>query len=109
METSPLVLPGPFVLEPVASPDDHGRYSDDDGERDIAATGAASNCVEPDTGIAFRLTDDNNRDHAGSLPCNGAELGIARPCGDRPAWVFPADRQWPALAALESSFHHQET
>lgn len=39
----------------------------------------------------------------------GAQLGIAWPCGDRPAWVFPADRQWPAPAALESSFHHQET
>ena len=61
--------------------------------------------LEPDTEIAFRLTDYNNRDHAGGLLWNDPALGIAWPCGDRPAWVFPADRQWPVLEALHSPFH----
>jgi dTDP-4-dehydrorhamnose 3,5-epimerase len=65
--------------------------------------------LEPDTEITFRLTDYNNRDHAGGLLWNDPELGIAWPCGAQPAWVFPLDRQWPALAALDSPFHFQET
>ncbi|MGV3494556.1 MAG: dTDP-4-dehydrorhamnose 3,5-epimerase family protein [Ramlibacter sp.] len=65
--------------------------------------------LEPDTEITFRLTDYNNRDHAGGLLWNDAALGIAWPCGDRPAWVFPVDRQWPALEALDTPFHYQET
>lgn len=63
--------------------------------------------LEPDTEITFRLTDYNNRDHAGGLLWSDAALGIAWPCGERPAYVFPADRQWPALAALDSPFHHR--
>ena len=65
--------------------------------------------LEPDTEVAFRLTDYNDRHHAGGLLWNDPALGIAWPCGDRPAWVFPVDRQWPALAALASPFNHQET
>ncbi|MCC2634568.1 MAG: dTDP-4-dehydrorhamnose 3,5-epimerase [Ramlibacter sp.] len=65
--------------------------------------------LEPDTEIAFRLTDYNNRDHAGGLLWNDPALGIAWPCGTQPAWVFPVDRQWPELAALASPFNHQET
>ena len=60
--------------------------------------------LEPDTEVTFRLTDYNNRDHAGGLLWNDPELGIAWPCGDRPAWVFPPDRDWPALGALDSPF-----
>ena len=65
--------------------------------------------LEPDTEIAFRLTDYNNRDHAGGLLWDDPGLGIAWPCGDRPAWVFPLDRQWSALGALDSPFHFLET
>ena len=61
--------------------------------------------LEPDTEVAFRLPDYNNRDHAGGLLWNDPALRIAWPCGDEPAYVFPVDRQWPALEALDSPFH----
>ena len=60
--------------------------------------------LEADTEVAFRLTDYNDRDFAGGLLWNDPELGIAWPCGDAPAFVFPADRARPRLAALDSPF-----
>ena len=60
--------------------------------------------LEPDTEIAFRLTDYNDRAHAGGLLWNDPQLAIAWPCGDAPAWVAPVDREWPTLAALDSPF-----
>jgi len=60
--------------------------------------------LEPDTEIAFRLTDYNDRAFAGGLLWNDPSLRIAWPCGDAPAWVFPLDREWPVLDALESPF-----
>jgi dTDP-4-dehydrorhamnose 3,5-epimerase len=60
--------------------------------------------LEPDTEVTFRLTDYNDRAFAGGLLWNDPALGIAWPCGDAPAHVYPADREWPQLAALESPF-----
>jgi dTDP-4-dehydrorhamnose 3,5-epimerase len=60
--------------------------------------------LEPDTEIAFRLTDYNDRAHAGGLRWNDPRLAIAWPCGDAPAWMAPVDREWPTLAALDSPF-----
>jgi dTDP-4-dehydrorhamnose 3,5-epimerase len=60
--------------------------------------------LEPDTEISFRLTDYNDRAHAGGLLWNDPELAIDWPCGTTPAWVFPVDRAWPSLATLDSPF-----
>jgi dTDP-4-dehydrorhamnose 3,5-epimerase len=60
--------------------------------------------LEPDTEVAFRLTDYNDGAYAGGLLWNDAALGIDWPCGDRPGYVFPVDREWPGLAALDSPF-----
>ncbi|MEJ7929344.1 dTDP-4-dehydrorhamnose 3,5-epimerase [Ramlibacter sp. AN1015] len=60
--------------------------------------------LEPDTEITFRLTDYNDRAFAAGLLWNDPALAIPWPCADEPAYVFPADRQWPALAALDSPF-----
>lgn len=65
--------------------------------------------LEPDTEVAFRLTDYSDRGHAAGLLWNDPALGIAWPWGDQPAYVFPTDRQWPALEALHSPFHPKET
>jgi dTDP-4-dehydrorhamnose 3,5-epimerase len=188
METTPLGLPGLFVLEPDVSSDGHGRYTYYFDDRALARVGAPvcyvqqhaslyparhtvrglhfqkpphaqhkvvrvargriwDVCVdvrrgsptygrhaaielgagdwrqlhvppgfahgfctlEPDTEVAFRLTDYNDRDHAAGLLWNDPALGIEWPCADQPAYVFPVDRQWPALEALDSPFHHKET
>lgn len=60
--------------------------------------------LEPDTEITFRLTDYNDRAFAGGLRWNDPALGISWPCGDAPGFVFPVDREWPPLAALNSPF-----
>lgn len=60
--------------------------------------------LEPDTEVTFRLSDYNDRDFAGGLLWNDPSLRIAWPCGDEPAHVYPVDRQWPPLAALDSPF-----
>ncbi|HSH89545.1 MAG TPA: dTDP-4-dehydrorhamnose 3,5-epimerase [Ramlibacter sp.] len=60
--------------------------------------------LEPDTEITFRLTDYNDRAYAGGLAWNDKALGIEWPCGDKPGFVFPVDREWPMLQALDSPF-----
>jgi dTDP-4-dehydrorhamnose 3,5-epimerase len=60
--------------------------------------------LEHDTEVAFRLTDYNDRTLAGGLLWNDPALRIDWPCGAAPAYVFPADRGWPTLAALDSPF-----
>jgi dTDP-4-dehydrorhamnose 3,5-epimerase len=67
--------------------------------------------LEDNTEVTFRLTADNNRDHAGGLLWNDPALGIDWPCKSQPVCVFPVDRQWPMLEALSSPFQHrrQET
>jgi dTDP-4-dehydrorhamnose 3,5-epimerase len=186
METTPLGLPGLFVIEPDRSTDSDGTYSYYFSERAFAQAGAASHyvqehasfyprrhtvrglhfqnpphaqhkvvrvargriwdvCVdvrrgsptygehavvelaagdwrqlhvppgfahgfctlEPDTEIAFRLTDYNDRAHAGGLLWNDPALRIEWPCGDEPGFVFPVDRAWPPLAMLDSPFHYK--
>jgi dTDP-4-dehydrorhamnose 3,5-epimerase len=63
--------------------------------------------LEPDCEVAFRLTDYNDRAHAGGLRWDDPALGIDWPCGDAPAFVFPADHGWPLLAGLDSPFAYQ--
>jgi dTDP-4-dehydrorhamnose 3,5-epimerase len=60
--------------------------------------------LEDDTEVAFRLTDYNDKAHAGGLRWNDPALGIAWPCGDSPGYVFPVDREWPLLADLDTPF-----
>lgn len=76
METNTLGLEGLFVIEPDRSSDANGRYSHYYSEREFA----------------------------GGLRWNDPALGIAWPCGDRPGFVFPVDRDWPLLAQLASPF-----
>jgi dTDP-4-dehydrorhamnose 3,5-epimerase len=60
--------------------------------------------LEPDTEVTFRITDYNDREFAGGLRWNDPALDIAWPCGDTPAFVFPVDREWPLLQALDAGF-----
>ena len=60
--------------------------------------------LEDDTEVTFRLTDYNDKALAGGLRWNDPALDIAWPCGDQPAYVFPVDREWPLLAALQTPF-----
>lgn len=60
--------------------------------------------LEPDTEVAFRLSDYNDRALAGGLRWNDPALAIDWPCGDAPAFVFPVDCEWPLLEALHSPF-----
>jgi dTDP-4-dehydrorhamnose 3,5-epimerase len=60
--------------------------------------------LEDDTEVTFRLTDYNDKALAGGLRWNDPALGIAWPCGDDPGFVFPADREWPLLAGLDTPF-----
>jgi dTDP-4-dehydrorhamnose 3,5-epimerase len=60
--------------------------------------------LEPDTEVVFRLTDYNDPALLRGLRWNDPALGIAWPCGDAPAFVFPADRALPLLADLDSPF-----
>jgi dTDP-4-dehydrorhamnose 3,5-epimerase len=187
METTPLGLPGLFVIEPDRSGDGDGTYSYYYSEREFARAGAASHyvqehasfyprrhtvrglhfqapphaqhkvvrvargriwdvCVdvrrgsptfgkhavvelaagdwrqlhvppgfahgfctlEPDCEIAFRLTDYNDRAFSRGLLWNDQALAIEWPCGDAPGFVFPVDRAWPTLAALDSPFDYKE-
>lgn len=64
--------------------------------------------LEPDTEVAFRLSDFNDRALAAGLRWNDPALGLAWPCGDTPAWVYPVDQSWPLLAALQSPFSRGE-
>lgn len=60
--------------------------------------------LEDDTEVSFRLTDYNDKALAGGLRWNDPALGLAWPCGNLPAFVFPADHEWPVLAALDTPF-----
>jgi dTDP-4-dehydrorhamnose 3,5-epimerase len=64
--------------------------------------------LEADTEVAFRLSDYNDRAFAGGLRWNDPALGIDWPCGDVPGFVFPLDRAWPMLDALDSPFRNPE-
>jgi dTDP-4-dehydrorhamnose 3,5-epimerase len=60
--------------------------------------------LEPDTEVVFRLTDYNDRAFAAGLRWDDPALGIAWPCGHLPAWLSPADHEWPVLTSLASPF-----
>lgn len=60
--------------------------------------------LEPDTEVVFRLTDYNDPSLLRGVRWNDPALGIAWPCGDTPAVLFPVDRALPLLADLASPF-----
>lgn len=60
--------------------------------------------LAPDCEVEFTLSARNERSLLGGLRWNDPALGIAWPCGERPGFLMPVDRQWPTLAALESPF-----
>lgn len=60
--------------------------------------------LEPDTEVVFSLSDYNEPALLRGLRWDDAALGIAWPCGNRPAKVFDVDRHWPGLADLQSPF-----
>lgn len=88
METTSLGLAGLFVIEPDRSSDGHSTYSYYYSEKGLAQAGAQSHFVQ---------------EHASLVD---PALGLAWPCGQQPGFIFPADCEWPALAALDTPFHH---
>ena len=60
--------------------------------------------LEADTEVVFRLTDYNDAALLRGVRWNDPALGIAWPCGDQPAFVFPVDRAMPLLRDLDSPF-----
>ena len=65
--------------------------------------------LEDHTEVTFRLTDYNDRAHAGGLRWNDPALGIAWPCATQPGWVYPADGLWPDLQSLDSPFEFRRS